>query len=203
MIPRLDDLADRFAAAALGHVTREYPHVQVHVMSGPEGPFIPSERHPIFFGSFDWHSCVHGHWLLATLLRLYPERAFAASIRDHFAQAVTPEKAAAEVAYLADPDHRGFERPYGWAWLLALAAELGRHEAPWAETLRPLEQLIVGRFRSWLPVADYPNRNGSHGNTAFAAPARPRVRARRGRRDVRHPARRHGEALVFARRRRA
>jgi hypothetical protein len=164
----LADHAETFAHAALGHVAREYPHVQVHAMTGPEGPFVPSERHPIFYGSYDWHSCVHAHWLLARLLRLYPDGPSAADIRAHFDQAMTPAKVAGEVAYFARPEARGFERPYGWAWLLMLAAELRLHETPWGRTLEPLERVIVARFHDFLPRADYPLRAGVHSNTAFA-----------------------------------
>ena len=168
MTHRLADHADRFAAAALGHVAREYPHVMTHAMSGPEPPFVPSEQHPIFFGSYDWHSCVHSHWLLARLLRLFPNHPFANEVRAHVDQALTPEKVAGEVAYFEPPIRRGFERPYGWGWLLKLAAELREHDAGWGEALRPLERLIVARFEDFLPRADYPIRTGSHGNTAFA-----------------------------------
>jgi hypothetical protein len=167
-MPNLSDHAETFARAALGHVAREYPHVQVHTMAGPEGPFTPSERHPIFFGSYDWHSCVHGHWLLARLLRLYPAGPSAPAIRAHFDQAVSAAKVAGEVAYFDLPEARRFERPYGWAWLLMLAAELRMHDAPWGSTLRPLERVIVDRFHDFLPRADYPLRAGVHSNTAFA-----------------------------------
>ena len=164
----LADHAETFARAALGHVAREYPHVQVHAMTGPEGPFVPSERHPIFFGSYDWHSCVHGHWLLARLLRLYPDGPSAPAIRAHFDQAFTDAKVASEVAYFVRPEARGFERPYGWAWLLMLAAELRLHDTTWGPTLAPLERVIVERFHDFLPRADYPLRAGVHSNTAFA-----------------------------------
>lgn len=160
--------AETFAKAALGHVAREYPHVQVHAMTGPEPPFVPSERHPIFYGSYDWHSCVHGHWLLARLLRRFPGAAYAEAVRAHFDQAFTAAKVAGEVAYFTDGGSKGFERPYGWAWLLMLAAELRDHETSWGETLRPLERVIVDRFRDFLPRADYPLRAGVHSNTAFA-----------------------------------
>ena len=164
----LADYAETFAAAALGHVAREYPHVQVHAMTGPEPPFVPSERHPIFYGSYDWHSCVHAHWLLARLLRRFPDGPSAGAIRAHLDQAFTEAKVAGEVAYFTDGASRGFERPYGWAWLLMLAAELRNHQASWGETLRPLERVIVARFRDFLPRADYPLRAGVHSNTAFA-----------------------------------
>lgn len=164
----LADYAETFATAALGHVAREYPHVQVHAMTGPEPPFVPSQRHPIFYGSYDWHSCVHGYWLLARLLRRYPEGPSAGAIRSRFDQAFTTEKVAGEVAYYTHGGSKGFERPYGWAWLLMLAAELRLHDKAWGATLLPLEQVIVERFYDFLPRADYPLRAGVHSNTAFA-----------------------------------
>jgi hypothetical protein len=165
-------LASRFAQAALGHVAREYPNVLQHAMSGPEDFWTPRTLHPVFFGSYDWHSCVHGHWLLARLLRLMPGLPEAAAIRAHFGDAFTPTKMAGELAYLSRPTSGGFERPYGWAWLLMLAAELRRHETShgrgWDEVLRPLADAFVARFKVFLPKADYPVRAGVHSNTAFA-----------------------------------
>ena len=163
------ELASRFAGIALGHIAREYPNKQDHVLNGPNDVRGPRELHPIFYGSFDWHSCVHGHWLLASLLRLRPDIPQAGEIRTLLDAQFTPPKVAGELAYLARPDSRGFERPYGWAWLLMLAAELERHKTrDWAEAIRPLAQAFSDRFRAWLPIAHYPNRTGAHPNTAFA-----------------------------------
>lgn len=162
------ETAARFAQAALGHVAREYPNKLDHVMAGDADAKGPRALHPIFFGSFDWHSCVHGYWTLATLLRLHPRIAEASAIRTLFDDAFTPQKVAAEVAYLARPESRGFERPYGWAWLLKLQAELLAHDAPWAATMQPLADAFVARYRAFLPIADYPIRAGVHSNTAFA-----------------------------------
>jgi hypothetical protein len=128
MTHRLDAAtASRFASAALGHVAREYPNKMDHVMSGPEDVQGPRALHPVFFGSFDWHSCVHGWWTLFTLLRLYPDMPEAGRIRALADEMFTPANVAVETAYLDNPASRGFERPYGWAWLLMLAAELERH----------------------------------------------------------------------------
>ena len=161
--------ASRFAAAALGHVTREYPNKLDHVLAGPEDVQGPRSLHPIFFGSFDWHSCVHGWWTLFTLLRLYPDMPEAARIGALADELFTPGNVAAETAYLARPGSRGFERPYGWAWLLMLAAELARHEdGDRARALAPLAEAFVRRFRDFLPLAVYPVRVGTHYNTAFA-----------------------------------
>ena len=162
------DHAARFARIALGHVTREYPHKADHVMTGDADAYLPRTVHPIFYGSFDWHSCVHGYWLLARVRRLFPDIAEAPAIDALFADAFTPAKVEAERAYLDRPSARGFERPYGWAWLLMLTAELAQAGSPHAETLRPLADAFVARFRDFLPLLTYPVRAGQHANTAFA-----------------------------------
>ena len=166
------DLAERFARIALGHVTREYPNKLDHVLTGPQGVRSPRELHPIFFGSFDWHSCVHAHWLLARLYRRFPQLGAAGQIRALLESQFTAAKVAGELAYLEPVAARGFERPYGWAWLLMLAGELHRHESRegrlWAERLAPLAEAFVRRFEAFLPLATYPIRAGVHSNTAFA-----------------------------------
>ena len=163
------ELAGKFARLALGHVTKPYPYKLDHVMTGDEDVLPPRVLHPIFHGSFDWHSCVHGYWLLARLLRRFPQNPEAAPIRALFDANLTPAKAAGELAYLARPASGGFERPYGWAWLLMLAAELERHDGQaWAQALRPLAQAFADRFKSFLPKATYPIRTGTHYSTAFA-----------------------------------
>jgi len=150
--------ASQLARIALGHVRREYPNVAP----------APQARHPIFYGSFDWHSCVHSYWLLATLCRLYPAMDEAAAILALFDDALTEEKIAGELHYLAPATARGFERPYGWAWLLMLQAELLRHESSWATQMHKMAELFVARFNEYLPKATYPVRVGTHGSTAFA-----------------------------------
>ena len=164
--------ADQFARAALSHVTREFPGKLDHVLTGPEDLVAPRVLHPIFFGSFDWHSCVHAYWLLARLLRRCPELAAADRIREHFATAFTRDKVAVELAYLSRPFTRTFERPYGWAWLLKLAAELQAHPhdeaARWSAALQPLAEAFARRFLDFLPKARYPVRSGVHSSTAFA-----------------------------------
>jgi len=157
-----------FAEIALGHVAREYPNKPVNVLVGPQDARVPSDLHPVFYGSYDWHSCVHGYWLLARLLRLFPDAPQATAIRALFNQQIVPEKVAGECTYLAAPTSRGFERPYGWAWLLKLANELSRlPDQSWSATLLPLAEIFAQRFRDFLPIAPYPVRVGTHFNTAF------------------------------------
>jgi len=172
MMRLTDATASCFAQAALGHVSREWPNKLDHVMAGPRDVRGPRALHPIFFGSFDWHSCVHGYWLLARLYRRFPELPEHEAIRALFDGQLTANNVAAEVAYLARPEARGFERPYGWAWALTLAAEFAQHETAegkqWSGRLLPFAQAFVQRFESWLPLATYPVRAGVHANTAFA-----------------------------------
>lgn len=166
------DIAEKFAALALDHIGREYPYKMDHVLTGPQDAITPRAAHPIFYGSFDWHSCVHGYWLMARLLRRHPDIAAAPRIRAQFAEAMMPANVAGEVAYLARPSARGFERPYGWGWLLALQAELELHTEPElaaaAVNMRPLAEAFAQRFRDFLPLSDYPVRTGVHTSTAFA-----------------------------------
>jgi hypothetical protein len=163
------EIASRFANAALGHLTREYPHKLDHAMEGPEDVLGPRELHPIFFGSFDWHSCVHGYWLLLRLLRLFPDLPQGQRIRAVADEMLVPDKVAGELEYLDRPYTGTFERPYGWAWLLALHGEAARHpDAEWAEALAPLARAFAERFRNFMPRLTYPIRTGTHFNTAFA-----------------------------------
>ena len=161
--------ADRFAQIALGHVEREYPHKPGHVLAAATDLRSPRESHPVFFGSFDWHSCVHGYWMLVRLLNRFPDMPSAEAIRALLTRRLTGESIAGECATFDRPMNRGFERPYGWGWLLKLAAELeAAEDNRFAEALRPLSDRIVARFHEFLPVATYPVRVGTHYNTAFA-----------------------------------
>jgi hypothetical protein len=163
------DVASRFARIALGHVEREYPNKLDHVLDSDADALTPRAQHPIFYGSFDWHSCVHGYWTLATCLRLFPNIPEASQVRALFDRAFTAENVAAEVAYLTRPSSRGFERPYGWGWLLKLQAELMRADDPaWAQRHAPLAEAFAERFRQFLPKAAYPIRTGVHSSTSFA-----------------------------------
>ena len=165
-------LGAAFARVALSHVTKEYPIKLDHVLNKRGDLKTPSQLHPVFFGSFDWHSCVHGYWLLATLLRLFPEMREAAKIEELFDRQLTPAKIRAEVRYLGQPLRATFERPYGWAWLLMLWAELSRHSSGkaerWSDALAPLAAAFSQRFLDFLPKATYPTRVGTHFNSAFA-----------------------------------
>ncbi|WP_343269985.1 DUF2891 domain-containing protein [Kordiimonas marina] len=163
------DFASTFVRLTIGHLTREYPNKLDHVMAGPADVQSPSALHPIFYGSFDWHSCVHGWWQIMRLLRTYPDLPEAGAIRDLADKMLVPEKVAGECAYLEQPSSRGFERTYGWAWLLALHHELSRHEdTRWATALEPLARMFAARFHDFLPKLTYPIRHGIHSNTAFA-----------------------------------
>ena len=166
---RLDaELASRMTTIALGHVAREYPHKLDHVLEQDADALPPHLLHPIFFGSYDWHSCVHGWWTLLTLRRLFPHIDEATAIAELANRSFTAEKVGAELAYLSRPSSRGFERPYGWAWLLQLHLEASRHDDRWGPELEPLARAFADRLASYLQVMTYPIRVGTHFNTAFA-----------------------------------
>src|SRR5579872_4562527 len=164
------ELANRLAMIALGHVGREYPNKLDHVLEGPGDARGPRQLHPLFYGSFDWHSSVHSHWLLARVLRRSPNIEAAEPVHAWLDQAFTEANVAGELAYLARPSARGFERPYGWAWLLMLQAELLIHESQagrrWAAAVAPLARAFADRFGDWLPKATYPVRVGTHASSA-------------------------------------
>jgi len=166
------DTAARFAALALHCLHLEYPNKISHVLAGDADVRPPRELTPVFFGCFDWHSSVHGHWLLARLVRLHPQAEFAAPARAALERSFTAASVAAELAYLRGAGRVSFERPYGLGWLLQLVAELRSWQDPdaarWAETLRPLELEAAARIREWLPKLHYPIRVGEHAQTAFA-----------------------------------
>ena len=164
--------AQRFANLALQCVHLEYPNKISHTMQGDADVRPPRELTPVFYGCFDWHSAVHAHWLLAKLAREFPGSPFAATARTALAASLKPAAIAAEVDYMQVPGRAAFERPYGLAWLLALAAELRLWDDPdaqrWAHALAPLEAEAALRLRSWLPRLHYPIRVGEHSQTAFA-----------------------------------
>jgi hypothetical protein len=161
--------AAEWAGIALGHVCREYPHKLDQVLLGDEELSPPRALHPIFYGSFDWHSCVHGWWSLLTLRRLFPDSTQSKRIADLADTSFTAAKVAGELAYLRRPMSAGFERPYGWGWLLYLQLEAARHQdRPWGAALEPLARAFADRFKAYLPKLTYPIRVGTHFNTAFA-----------------------------------
>ena len=162
------ETAARFMALTSGHLTREYPHKLDHVMDGPADILAPSVLHPIFHGSFDWHSCVHGWWQVLRLARLHPDLPEAEAVRALAVRMLTAENFAAECAYLDRPASRGFERPYGWAWALALHGEMVRHDAPWSRHGDAFAHAFARRFADFLPLQTYPIRTGTHFNSAFA-----------------------------------
>jgi hypothetical protein len=159
------ELASSFARTALANVAQEYPAKLDHVMRGPADVRGPRELHPAFYGSFDWHSCVHMHWTLARVRRLHPSLPERAAIEDVFDAHLTVGNIQAECAYLARPESAAFERTYGWAWLLELAREL-RGER-WSAVLQPLADAFAARYVDYLPRQRYPLRQGLHANSAF------------------------------------
>lgn len=163
------DIAGRFARTALGHVTREYPHKLDHVLDSDADALPPRSLHPCFYGSFDWHSCVHGWWTLLTVRRLFPDLPEAAAIAALADDTFTSAKLDAELSYLERASSRGFERPYGWAWLLYLHLEASRHvDRDWGTRLEPLARAFSARLTSYLEILTYPITVGTHPNSAFA-----------------------------------
>jgi hypothetical protein len=164
--------AGRFATLALDCVAREYPNKIAHVLNSEEDVRAPHTLTPAFYGCYDWHSAVHGHWLLARLARTFPDAPFAAPARAALARSLTPVNIAGEVAYVQGKGRTSFERPYGLAWLLQLAAELRDWNDPdaraWSAALAPLETEAARRFEEWLPKLTRPIRIGEHDQTAFA-----------------------------------
>jgi hypothetical protein len=164
--------ATRFARLALDCVHKEYPNKIAHSLNSDADVKPPRDLTPAFYGCYDWHSSVHGHWLLVRLIRLFPQAPFAAQARQAVGQSITEAHIAREVKYLNGDGRNAFERPYGLAWLLQLGAELAESDDPqlqqWSATLRPLEQAAVVRVSGWLPKLAYPIRVGEHNNTAFA-----------------------------------
>jgi Protein of unknown function (DUF2891) len=164
--------AARFAELALKCVHQEYPNKIAHTLAGDADVRPPRELYPAFHGCYDWHSAVHGHWLLARLVRRFPDAAFVPAARAELARSLTKANMAIETAYLQRPGRASFERPYGLAWLLQLAAELRSWKDPqaqeWAANLAPLETEAAARIKRWLPDLYYPIRVGEHDQTAFS-----------------------------------
>jgi hypothetical protein len=163
--------ASHFAKLALKCVTKEFPNKPDHVINDSSDVREPRLMHPAFYGCFDWHSTVHGHWMLVRLLRLFPDLPEGPQIRAALNGNLAAENIAAEVAYLKQPNRASFERTYGWAWLLKLAEELrGWNDEDgkrWAQNLQPLAESLAANYLSFLPKQNYPIRTGVHPNTAF------------------------------------
>ncbi len=169
-------LAAKFGRLALDCVHREYPNKIGHVLNGAEDARTPSSLHPVFYGCFDWHSSVHGHWLLVRLLRTVPPQSMDPALRSEIVAALsrsfTASSVAEEVRYFEEENRKSYERPYGVAWFLQLTAELREWDDPlaaaWLETLLPLEAVIVAQLKSWLPKLAYAIRLGTHNQSMFA-----------------------------------
>ncbi|MGB7294434.1 MAG: DUF2891 domain-containing protein [Candidatus Aminicenantales bacterium] len=163
--------ASHFAGLALKCVKKEYPNKPEHVMNDASEVQSPAALHPAFFGCFDWHSSVHGHWMLVRLLKMFPNLPEAKEIRSSLGENLSAGNIETEVKYLQQPSRKSFERTYGWAWLLKLAEELHGWEDPdgqiWSESLQPLADAVVDLFLEFLPKQTYPIRRGVHPNTAF------------------------------------
>jgi hypothetical protein len=163
--------ASSFAQLALKALTKEYPNKPEHVMNGATDILGPQALHPAFYGAFDWHSSVHGHWMLVRLLRLFPELPERQQIRTLLEEHLTAKNLQAEADYFLQPNRQSFERTYGWAWFLKLAEELRGWDDPdakrWSSNLRPLTDVIVARYLAYFPKQTYPIRTGVHPNTAF------------------------------------
>jgi hypothetical protein len=163
--------ASAFARQALQGLQKEYPNKPGHVMNDAADVKNPRELYPAFYGCFDWHSSVHGHWMLVRLLRLFPDLPEKEQIRTVLAEHLTAKNLQAEADYFNQPNRQSFERTYGWAWLLKLAEEFHTWDDPgakqWSRNLKPLAEIIVTRYLAFLPKQTYPIRSGVHPNTAF------------------------------------
>lgn len=166
------DHAAAFVRLPLQALRREYPNHLMHVMHGPADAGTPRVLHPVFYGCYDWHSAVHGYWLLARSMRVHPGLVQEAAVIVLFDEHFTSAAMAQELAYFQGPDRRAFERPYGWAWLMALAQELDvcphPHASTWCATLAPLVTELRGRVLDYFATLSYPIRVGTHYNSAFA-----------------------------------
>ncbi len=162
------NVAARMANLALACVHKEYPNKIAHVLQSDKDVAPPRALTPAFYGCYDWHSSVHGHWLLARLSRVAPDAPFAADARAALKKSITEQTIAQEVVYLEGAGRASFERPYGLAWLLQLSGELRESKDPLYATIKPLEDAAVTRLRTWLPKLSHPVRSGEHSQTAFA-----------------------------------
>ena len=171
MLKLSEEQATKFAGLALKNIHREYPNKPGNVLEGPKDILSPKQLYPAFHGCYDWHSSVHGHWMLVKILKEFPQLKEAEEIRKALAKNITKENLLAEAAFFLKPESKSFERPYGWSWFLKLTLELRSWEDPLgkelAQHLKPLEEIIVGRYIQYFPKQTYPIRSGVHSNTAF------------------------------------
>ena len=176
-LPKLgDQLSDQqvaaFAKLALDGLDTEYPNKPGHVFDGPDSIAPPKELTPAFYGSFDWHSAVHGHWMLIRLLRQFPENSLESEIREKLNQHLSADNIKAEAKFFSEKRNKSFERMYGWAWYLRMVAECETWDdsdaKKWRDNLRPLEEVLVERAMAYLPLLQYPIRTGQHPDSGFA-----------------------------------
>jgi hypothetical protein len=164
--------AERFANLALACVGKEYPNKISHLLNNDADVAPPRKLTPAFYGCYDWHSSVHGHWLLVRLVKTFPDAPFAKPAREALRKSLTAENLKQEAAYLRGEGRASFERPYGMAWLLQLVTELAEWDDPQAREMRtnlaPLEEAVRDRLKTWLPKLSHPVRIGEHNQTAFA-----------------------------------
>ena len=167
-----DEQVTAFARLALDGMDTEYPNKPSNVLASDSDVRSPKELHPAFYGCFDWHSSVHGHWMLVRLLRLHPDCTVGDEIRERLSAHLTQENLVKETEYFEQKHNRSFERMYGWAWYFRLATELEAWDDPqgneWRAALEPLENLLIERALDYLPRLQFPIRTGVHPNTAFA-----------------------------------
>lgn len=169
---QLDDAtATRFAEVALENIVRPYPYKVDHLMVSEEDLSTPTVAHPVFYGSYDWHSSVHMHWLLVRLLALRPHLSIATRIRETLTARLRADAIAVELAYFERASSRTFERPYGWAWMLRLQAEMSSlaerdgEAAAWADACAPLAHHLAQRLHDYIETATFPIRTGTHFNS--------------------------------------
>ena len=174
-VPELPPLtaasASNFAQLTLKCVQKKYPNQPALILKAPEDVLPPEKAHPAFYGCYDWHSAVHGHWMLARLLRLFPALPESSQIKKALTENLSPKNISVEAAYFNRPDTKAFERTYGWAWTLKLAEELRLGTSPeaqaWMANVKPLADTLAARYLDFLPKQVYPIRTGLHPNTAF------------------------------------
>lgn len=164
--------ASAFARLALRGIQKEYPNKPSDVLNGAQDVRHPQALHPTFYGCFDWHSSVHGHWMLVRVLRIFPDLPESKEIRGVLREHLTAKNLQTEADYFRRPNTQSYERAYGWAWLLKLAEELHGWSDPdaqnWSKHVQPLADTLVARYLAFFPKQTYPIRSGVHPNTAFA-----------------------------------